>query len=230
MIWFCIPMGLFSIPIYLESVPKNNPVMMASSVTIYLNLMAMTLSTPGLLANLVEKSEIDLDDTKYSKKWVAMLMILYTVVIIVGVIAYYQSKNFVIMCPAMIASQIMLAILITAYLITFNLVCTSFIAEATDLTKEDKVTVTISCSMNLVKKIRMLKRGFSPLLLSMLVNYSVSMIICSYSGLYFLKLGKYFTSLNYITSVAMYLLIVYSLICSCDEVFQALSANNDKLR
>ena len=230
MIWFCIPIGLFSIPIYLESVPKNNPVMMASSVTIYLNVMAMTLSTPGLLANLIEKSEIDLDDTKYSKKWVAMLMILNTVGIIVGVIAIYQSKYFVIMCPPILASQIMLEILISAYLITTNLVCTSFIVEATDLTKEDKVTVTISCSMNLVKKMRMLKRGFSPLLLSMLVNYSVSMILCSYSGLYFLKLGQYFMSLTYMTSVAMFLLVDYSLICSCDEVFQALSANNDKLR
>ena len=203
---------------------------MASTVTIYLNILTITLSTPGLLANLVEKSEVDLDVSKYSKKWVAMFMIIFSAAMIVGVIANYQSKNSVFICPAMIASQIMLEILIAACLITTNLVCTSFIREATDLTKEDKVTVTISRSMNLVKKMRMLKRGLSPLLLSMLVNSSVSMIICSYSGLYFLKLGQYFMSLTYITSVAMFLLIDYSLICSCDEVFQALSANNDKLR
>ena len=235
MIWFCIPMGLFSIPFYLESVPnyeiiKNNPVIMASSVSTYLNLMGVTLSMPGLLANLVEKSEIDLDDIKYSKKWVSMYMILYTAAIIVGLMNFYSSENFVFICLTFITSQIMLTMLVSAYLITTNLVCTSFIVEATDLTKEDKVTVTISCSMNLVKKMRMLKRGFSPLLLSMLVNYSVSMILCSYSGLYFLKLGQYFMSLTYMTSVAMFLLVDYSLICSCDEVFQALSANNDKLR
>ena len=228
-------MGLFSIPSFLEFVPnyenmKNNPVIMASTVSIYLNLMAVTLSVPGLLANLVEKSEIDLDDSKYSKKWIAMYMIIYTAAIIVGLMNYYSSTNFVFICPAMIASQIMFGILVAAYLITINLVCTSFIAEATDLTKEDKVTVTVSRSMNLVKKMRMLKRGFSPLLFSMLVNYSVSLVVCLYSGLYFLKLKQYFMSLTLITSVAMFLLIDYSLICSCDEVFQALSANNDKLR
>ena len=83
---------------------------MASTVTIYLNLLTITLSTPGLLANLVEKSEVDLDVSKYSKKWVAMFMIIFTAVIIVGVIANYQSKNFVFICPVMIASQIMLSL------------------------------------------------------------------------------------------------------------------------
>ena len=235
MIWFCIPMGLFSIPFYLEPVPnygliRDNPVIMASTVSTSINIMAIALSIPGLLANLVEKSEVDLDVSKYSKKWVAMFMIIFTAATILLVMNYYSSENFVFICPTMITSEIMISMLLSAYLITTNLVCTSFIAEATDLIKEDKVTVTISRSMNLVKKIRMLKRGFSPLLFSMLVNYSVNLVVCSYSGLYFLKLGQYFMSLTYITSVAIYLLIVYSLICSCDVVFQALSVNNDKLR
>ena len=228
-------MGLFSIPTYLESVPnyeltKNNPVIMASLVSTSINVMAITLSMPGLLANLVEKSEVDLDVSKYSKKWVAMFMIIFTAATILLVMNYYSSENFVFICPTVITSEIMIAMLLSAFLVTTNLVCTSFIAEATDLTKEDKVTVTISRSMNLVKKIRMLKRGFSPLLLSMLVNYSVNLVVCSYSGLYFLKLRQYFMGVTHITMVATYILIVYSLICSCDEVFQALSVNNDKLR
>ena len=235
MIWFCIPMGLFSIPFYLEPVPnyeliRDNPVIMASTVSTSINIIAIALSMPGLLANLVEKSEVDLDVSKYSKKWVAMFMIIFTAATILLVMNYYSSENFVFICPAMITSEIMIAMLLSAYLITTNLVCTSFIAKATDLTKEDKVTVTVSCSMNLVKKMRMLKRGFSPLLLSMLLNYSVNLVVCSYSGLYFLKLGQYFMGLTHITIVAIYLLIDYSLICTCVDAFQALSANNDKLR
>ncbi|XP_023340101.1 uncharacterized protein LOC111710266 [Eurytemora carolleeae] len=235
MIWFCIPMGLFSIPTFLESVPnyelmKNNPVIMASTISILINGMAIALSMPGLLANLVEKSEVDLDVSKYTKKWVAMYMIIFTAATILFLMNYYSSENFVFICPTMITFQSMLAMLVSAYLITTNLVCISFIEEATDLTKEDKDTVTISRSMNLVKKMKMLKSGFSPLLFSMLVNYSVNLVVCSYSGLYFLKLRQYFMGVTQITMVAIYLLIVYSLICSCDEVFQALSANNDKLR
>ena len=184
MIWFCIPMGLFSIPTFLESVPnyelmKNNPVIMASTISILINGMAIALSMPGLLANLVEKSEVDLDVSKYTKKWVAMYMIIFTAATILFLMNYYSSENFVFICPTMITSEIMIAMLLSAFLVTTNLVCTSFIAEATDLTKEDKVTVTISRSMNLVKKIRMLKRGFSPLLFSMLVNYYVNLVVCS---------------------------------------------------
>ena len=235
MIWFCIPMGLFSIPTFLESVPnyelmKNNPVIMASTISILINGMAIALSMPGLLANLVEKSEVDLDVSKYTKKWVAMYIIIFTAATILFLMNYYSSENFVFICPTVITFQSMLAMLVSAYLITTNLVCISFIEEATDLTKEDKDTVTISCSMNLVKKMKMLKSGFSPLLFSMLVNYSVNLVVCSYSGLYFLKLGQYFMGLTHITMVAIYLLIDYSLICTCVDAFQALSANNDKLR
>ena len=233
-IWFCIPIGLFAVSSYLRFVSiyesiEYNPVIIASTVTLILNFIALTLFMPGLLANLVEKSEVDLDVSKYSKKWVAWYMIIVLPATFIEIF-YSDNLNIIFFTAATLSYQIMIAMLLVAYFITTNLVCTSFIEEATDLSKEKDEAITVSFSESLVKKIRILKSGFSPLIFCILTNYTNCMIVCAYSGLYFLKLQQYFLFLTFSLSVAMFLIIIYSLISDCDAVFQALSSNNDKLR
>lgn len=234
-IWFCIPIGLFTISIYLQYVSsyeviEYNPVILASTVTVILNIVALTLFIPGLLANLVEKSEIDLDVSKYSKKWVALYFIIFLTSTVLGIFRSDMKENMIYFTAATLFCQIMIAMLLVAYFITTNLVCTSFIMEATDLSKKKDEAETVLCSIHLVKKIRILKSGFSPLNFCILTNYTTCMIVCAYSGFYYLKLRQYFLFLSFTISVVMFLLVIYSLISACDEVFQALSSNNDKLR
>ena len=209
---------------------EYNPVIMASTGTVILNIVVLTLFIPGLLANLVEKSEVNLDVSKYSKKTVAWYMIILLSATVFAIFHSDVKENMIFFTAATLSYQIMIAMLLFAYFITTSLVCTSFIEEATDLSKEQDEEVTVSRSVSLVKKIRIVKSGFSPLIFCILTNYTTCMIVCAYSGLYFLKLQQYFLFLTFSFSVAMFLIVIYSLISDCDEVFQALSSNNDKLR
>jgi len=213
-IWFCIPIGLFTISIYLQYVSsyeviEYNPVILASTVTVILNIVALTLFIPGLLANLVEKSEIDLDVSKYSKKWVALYFIIFLTSTVLGIFRSDMKENMIYFTAATLFCQIMIAMLLVAYFITTNLVCTSFIEEATDLSKEKDEAETVLCSIHLVKKIRILKSGFSPLNFCILTNYTTCMIVCAYSGFYYLKLRQYFLFLSFSISVVMFLLVIY---------------------
>ena len=209
---------------------EYNPVIMASTGTVILNIVVLTLFIPGLLANLVEKSEVNLDVSKYSKKTVAWYMIILLSATVFAIFHSDVKENMIFFTAATLSYQIMIAMLLFAYFVTTSLVCTSFIEEATDLSKEQDEEVTVSRSVSLVKKIRIVKSGFSPLIFCILTNYTTCMIVCAYSGLYFLKLRQYFLFLTFSFSVAMFLIVIYSLISDCDEVFQALSSNNDKLR
>ena len=209
---------------------EYNPVIMASTGTVILNIVVLTLFIPGLLANLVEKSEVNLDVSKYSKKTVAWYMIILLSATVFAIFHSDVKENMIYFTAATLSYQIMIAMLLFAYFITTSLVCTSFIEEATDLSKEQDEEVTVSRSVSLVKKIRIVKSGFSPLIFCILTNYTTCMIVCAYSGLYFLKLRQYFLFLTFSFSVSMFLIVIYSLISDCDEVFQALSSNNDKLR
>ena len=220
---------------YLRYVPsyemiEYNPVIMASTGTVILNIVVLTLFIPGLLANLVEKSEVNLDVSKYSKKTVAWYMIILLSATVFAIFHSDVKENMIFFTAATLSYQIMIAMLLFAYFVTTSLVCTSFIEEATDLSKEQDEEVTVSRSVSQVKKIRIVKSGFSPLIFCILTNYTTCMIVCAYSGLYFLKLRQYFLFLTFSFSVAMFLIVIYSLISACDEVFQALSSNNDKLR
>ena len=141
----------------------------SSTVTIILNIIAQTWFITRLLANLVEKSEVHLDVSKYSKKWFAWFEIILLPATFLAIFCSDMKENLIYFTSAALSCQIMISMLLVAYLITTNLVCTSFIEKATDLSKEKDKEVTMSCSISLVNKLRILKSGFSTLIFHNLI-------------------------------------------------------------
>ena len=184
-----------------------------------------------LLCPEKEKSEIDLDACKCSKKWITTYSIAYTIQAVILIISYKEFDNFLyIMHIPMIIFEAMQILQMGSYFLTTNLVCTWFIEATKYVSQVENVNMLVSGSLILVKKMRMIKTGFGPLLTFILINFSVCLVLCTYTGLYYFKKGHYTLCLSFLVSVPSYFLIIYSLICCCDEAFHALSQNNDNLR
>ena len=235
LIWFCIPIGLYSTVMWMVVFSDSQSYLSDTIITtcwiaMAINIVSTTMLIPGLMANLVEKSEINYDAIKFSKLW----PLLYTLAAIVSVTLTIYNYQYVdgslYLSIAFTVFFSMLNVLMGSFFVTTSLISISFLDEAKEMSTIQDAELMISSSMNQVKKIRMLKSGFSPLLAFMLTNSTVCLVIFSYTGLYYSKKKQYYQCLSFLSCVPGFCLPIYSLICCCNDIYLALSLNNDKLR
>jgi len=209
---------------------SSDTVITTCLIAMAINIVSTTMLIPGLMANLVEKSEINYNVTKFSKLWPVLYILAGIVSSTLTIYNYQYVDGYLYLSIALTVFFSMLNVIMGSFYITSSLISISFIDEAKEMSTIQDVELMISCSMNQVKKIRMLKSGFSPLLAFMLTNPTVCLVIFSYTGLYYSKKEQYYQCLIFLSCVPGFGLSIYYLICCCNDTFIALSLNNDKLR
>ena len=137
---------------------------------IYHSVQSFTFSLmcPYLTANLIEKSKASLDGQKLGKMvWLLLYILIFVVITSIHVYnAVYKLKD--VFVPILYATFYTLyaGSLIVAML-AISFVCSPIIEEGEDIQISD-IDVQITMSLNLVGRTRNIKRGFSPLLITIL--------------------------------------------------------------
>ena len=215
-----------------ESTPAVGLVQGITDNLISVNLFGISFILPALMANVIEKSGVDVDTANITKMpIVSFIIIMYIAIIAFSLygMAFFIEDTYIMM--------ILFTILMISYsclsvftVLVINLVCNSFISQAGAIGELTNVKHMISGSVNLTKKYGQIKEGFSPLLLVLLSFYVVFALLASYTGLKLIGINNYNEASKYIFTVPNLMMTIYYMITFCEDTFQALSANNQQLR
>lgn len=143
---------------------SSDTVITTCLIAMAINIVSTTMLISGLMANLVEKSEINYNVTKFSKLWPVLYILAGIVSSTLTIYNYQYVDGYLYLSIALTVFFSMLNVIMGSFYITSSLISISFIDEAKEMSTIQDVELMISCSMNQVKKIRMLKSEFSPLL------------------------------------------------------------------
>ena len=197
------------------------------------NLILIPFFIPALLAYIIDKSKVDLDAhvklTKIPK--LCFFSIMFTAILAFSLYGLWNTMDNVYVGVLLLSTTwIFYSSLNMVTLFVINLVCNQFISHTGEVNCQNKAEHMISGCVDLVKEYGRLKEGLSPLLLIFLSFYVVFALLTSYTGLKLIGLKDYYSALTYTLSVPNLVLTIYYIIIFCDDTFQALSANNQKLR
>ena len=197
----------------------------------FINVYLLPVVIPGLLAYLVEKSNPNLDAEKLTKNKLFLFLLLTRCVTLVLTIYIYSMQSIDIIWSVLRALYIiMCSVLICLALLVINLVCNSFMAELEEAGDILDIEILIEKYVSLVNKYRAMRVGFSPFLF-IIVSFSVVYtLVFSFLLTEYIAEQQFIRAASMVPGVLFYTLLLYYLICFCDECFLTLSANNNGLR
>ena len=194
--------------------------------------IGMSLLYPILTGKLVDKSQITLKVNKlYKKMWLLMYIIMMAVVIAIHLNNAIVRFNSIMLPIAFLIFYTlnMMGIIVAMLVICF--VCSPIIEEGIHLVVSDsEIQDMIEKSILLMEKTRNIKKGFSPLLFSILPLMTVFVLYFTFIGIKSVSGGRYHFLAPDVLSVLGMLLLIYYIISYCDETHHALAAYSHKLR
>jgi len=189
--------------------------------------IVVSLLCPIFTAHLLDKSQVSLSRKKLAKKhWLLLYVIMFAVVTVINV---SNSSNNLSLQILILTSYLLNVIIITVNMLVISFVCSPIIEEGTNIQISD-VHEMIKRSVTHVEKTRRIKRGFSPLLFTILSFTTIYMLYITFIGIRGVAKGEYQYLVPDVLSVLNMLLLIYYIISFCDESYQTLSSFSHNLR
>lgn len=194
--------------------------------------IGMSLLYPVLTGKLVDKSKITLKVNKLDKKmWLLLYIIMMAVVIAIHLNNAIVRFNSIMLPIAFLFYYTLNMMGIVVAMLVISFVCSPIIEEGIHLEISDsEIQDMIEKSILLIEKTRNVKKGFSPLLFSILPFMTVIVLYFTFIGIKSVSIGRYHFLAPDVLSVLGMLLLIYYIISFCYETHQALAAYSHKLR
>ena len=189
--------------------------------------IVVSLLCPILTAHLLDKSQVSLSRKKLAKThWLLLYVIMFVVVTVINVC---NSSNNLALQILILTSYLLKVIIIIVNMLVISFVCSPIIEEGTNIQISD-VHEMIKRSVTHAEKTRRIKRGFSPLLFTILSFKTIYMLYITFIGIRDVAKGEYQYLVPDVLSVLTMLLLIYYIISFCDESHQTLSSFSHNLR
>ena len=202
---------------------------MAKYIHIIQNI-GMSLLYPILTAKLVDKSKITLKVNKLDKKvWLLLYIIMMAVVIAIHFYNAIIRFNSITLPISFLFFYTLNMMGTVVAMLVISFVCSPIIEEGINL-EVSEIQDMIEKSVLLMEKTRNIKKGFSPLLFSILSLMTVFVLYFTFIGIKSVLGGRYHYLAPDVLCVLGMLLLIYYIISFCDGTHQALAAYSHRLR
>ena len=194
---------------------------------------AIYLVIPGLLANLVEKSMIDLDTNTEFKDHIYTIISGIFYVTLNGILFIYLLQVLPFNVTLAITLSISIILILTfemdCLLLVLHNVSKDFERKFFEAGKIVQIERFAALHIELVKRFRGIKQGFSPILFILTMLLGLTALVMFYSVKSYLAVNTLLVVFYIINGICQ-LAILYYVASLCDATYNILSSNNDKLR
>ena len=200
----------------------------------FVTTCALPFLLPGLMANLVEKSESDLNTiTKLNDFKIKIALGISVAVFNLATTLYiFQSmnlNNFPLMVLLNVGIYFSISFEMICLLLVIQTVSDLFERRILKARKIDQVGILTAKHLQLVQLFRKIKEGLSPILFNLIMLFGLTGLLLFYSIKPYLPYGHIMPLIYFVNGFCL-LSILYNITSKCERIYGCLFSNNTELR